>query len=726
LRLRIFSRGAHHVVDAGASLALQELHMPSKYIAQLGRTLDARPDRLDLRDREFAPQVRSLAACWPDDAQLARVLPGYVAAGLVRDQGNDGACTGFGLSCVVNYLLFRRQLETGARTAPESVSPRMLYHLARFYDEWPGDAYEGSSCRGALKAWHKHGVCSEQLWPYSGKKPGFQRPRAGWDIDALTRTVGVYYRVNHASVVDMQAAIFQIGAIYVAAQVHDGWNLPGKKTLPIAHASLPGIRPIRNRKSLGGHAFALVGYNEQGFVAQNSWGTSWGQSGFAILPYEEWNQYGSDAWVCALGVPADTQRALKPPRRSSHVIVYGPGKGETVAEASVTLRAEAAPPPDISVAVRPWTTEQALLHTLVFGNDGRIINRVVTHRDAEDSVQQLVVAAALEYFRSPAGKSPSGAPRLAIYVHGGLNSEEESIQRIQVLAPYFKANGIYPLFITWKTGALETLHDILADQLQRVPRPDGGIWDRFPEIGANVLDRTIEVVAGPVAKPIWTQMKQNAAASVERGMGLDLLVRALRDLSAQLPRLQIHLLGHSAGAIMLGHMLSRMRAARLSAGSCHLFAPACTMAFALEHYAGAFDNGTLLATATHIHVLSDQRELEDTVGPYRKSLLYLVSRALEQRHKTALLGLANAHNVAPSRELWHELEVPLVARWQALWTRRPENLHLLDTAQVSTGKLGRPVKATHGSFDNAAELMSATLARICGARLDYPVEWLEY
>ena len=41
------------------------------------------------------------------------------------------------------------------------VSPRMLYELARRYDEWPGEAYEGSSARGAIKAWAKHGVCLE-------------------------------------------------------------------------------------------------------------------------------------------------------------------------------------------------------------------------------------------------------------------------------------------------------------------------------------------------------------------------------------------------------------------------------------------------------------------------------------------------------------------------------------------------------------------------------------
>jgi hypothetical protein len=547
----------------------------------------------------------------------------------------------------------------------------------------------------------------------------------------LTRTLGVYYRIDHSSIVDMQAAIFQIGAIFVASQVHDGWNLHAgqrrerargaqQSTVArmVSHANLPRIYPLKRSDSLGGHAFALVGYNAAGFIVQNSWGTNWGAAGFAVLPYELWSAHGHDAWVCALGVPADSQRAGQ---RASHVAVYGPGRTETVANASVVLRATLTPPPKLPAAVAPWSAEQALLHTLVFGNDGRVINRVVIHRDAADTVQQLAAAAPLEYFNTV-----KDTPRLAIYVHGGLNSEEESVQRIQVLAPYFKANGIYPLFITWKTGALETLHDILADQLQRIPRPDGGIWDRFREVASNVLDRTIEVVAGPVAKPIWSQIKQNAAAAIERGMGLELLATALRDLSAQLPHLKIHLIGHSAGSLMLGHLLTRMSSLKLSADSCHLYAPACSIRFALEHYAPAFERGTLPAANTHLHVLSDRREREDTVGPYRKSLLYLVSRALERNHTTPLLGLELAHSVAPTRELWHEAEVVAAEQWQALASKRPINLYVIDSAQVSTGRLGNPVKASHGNFDNDAALITGTLSRISGSELQFPVQWLEY
>ena len=66
---------------------------------------------------------------------------------------------------VVHYLLRTRDV---IRDEGE-VSPRMLYDMARRYDEWPGEKYSGSSARGAMKGWHKHGVCSRAHWTYDRK-----------------------------------------------------------------------------------------------------------------------------------------------------------------------------------------------------------------------------------------------------------------------------------------------------------------------------------------------------------------------------------------------------------------------------------------------------------------------------------------------------------------------------------------------------------------------------
>src|SRR6185312_5492527 len=253
--------------------------------------------------------------------------------------------------------------------------------------------------------------------------------------------------------------------------------------------------------------------------------------------------------------------------------------------------AAAEPAPKVHKEVAGWSAEQAYGHTLGMGNYGEVINRIVTHENGAACVRDLACDAALRFWQG--GATPR---RLAIYAHGGLNSEDASVQRIRTLAPYFKANGVYPVFLTWRTGPTETLSSILEDELKKVPRPEGDIGDLFErvkETAAEVLDRTVEVLARPAAKPIWSQMKQNAASAAEPSRGCVQLADALAQLKAAAPQTEIHLIGHSAGSIILGHLLDLLPARKLDVTSCHLYAPACTVRFAVQHYVPAIENNVL-------------------------------------------------------------------------------------------------------------------------------------
>ncbi|MFY9479865.1 MAG: C1 family peptidase [Aquabacterium sp.] len=191
--------------------------------------------------------------------------------------------------------------KAGLPTKVASVSPRMLYNFARRYDEYDGEDDDGSSCRGALKGWFNHGVCLEADWPYSDASP---TPKYGYAKRAAAHTLGVYFRVDLGFITDLQAAIQEVGAVYVSAFTHDGWSeIPHQAKSPANHAALPVI-PFDGRPSeTDGHAFALWGFNAQGFAIQNPWGTGWGVGGFAILTYGDWLANAMDAWVVAMGVP---------------------------------------------------------------------------------------------------------------------------------------------------------------------------------------------------------------------------------------------------------------------------------------------------------------------------------------------------------------------------------------------------------------------------------------
>lgn len=711
----------------------------AKYIGNY--QLDARPDRIDLRDRTYEPPLKSLGAESPPGDYVEKYFRMY--KGLVLDQGTEGACTGFGLACTINYLLWRRTVigrkenkQLKKSDLPAKVSQRMLYHLARFYDEWPGEDYEGSSCRGAVKAWHKHGVCSLNLWPYTDEngKVVFVKPKDGWEEDAAERPLGVYYRIDKKSITDMQVAIQEVGAIYVSGQVHDGWNLKKNKAKTISHGTLPRIEWQTDTPQQGGHAFALVGFNRRGFIVQNSWGPDWGLKGFAILSYDDWNANGRDAWVCVMGAPTES-------RTRTHFVLSSIDREQSLFDADPAtfelFRKKAQDHQYQNPVIKPWNEEKSYQHSVVMSNDGKVINRLVINDGPVDTVDDIVERRVEQWLKQKAGPEH----HIVIYAHGGLNSESDSVKRIQTLAPYFLENGVYPLFLTWKTGLLESIVATMDDSVSRLfPRSEGisDVLDKAKEKVTEILDRTLEVASENLGvKAIWSQMKQNASASALKGdndRGSFLAVKALARLKKKHPGLKIHLIGHSAGSILLGHLLQDCPRNGLRIASCTLYAAACTVDFANRHYIRAVEKSTLAKKNIHLHLLSDQREKDDTVGPYQKSLLYLVSRALENWHKTPLLGMANVFDKSLNdNKIWNRNTLPHIKRWQTFWDNQSLNIH--DDEQVTTaalwknGKIDKEIAridAAHGSFDNDIKVIDQTIQRITGKPLQQNVENLRY
>ncbi|WP_420223733.1 hypothetical protein [Pigmentiphaga litoralis] len=192
---------------------------------------------------------------------------------------------------------------------------------------------------------------------------------------------------------------------------------------------------------------------------------------------------------------------------------------------------------------------------------------------------------------------------------------------------------------------------------------------------------------------------------------------------------ELHLVGHSAGSIILGHLLSALRQRGALAdrvASIHLYAPACTVPFANKHYA----SDARFMNRLFLDVLSDEVERADTVSAiYRKSLLYLVSNALEADLRTPILGLSNIWN--PDYSGWDgssDTAEALSAWRKAFDDAEGKVLKRVDTPKVRVGTEanGDAVlqKAAHGSFDNDLAVVTRTLERITGTALSTPVDEL--
>lgn len=126
-----------------------------------------------------------------------------------------------------------------------------------------------------------------------------------------------------------------------------------------------------------------------------------------------------------------------------------------------------------------------------------------------------------------------------------------------------------------------------------------------------------------------------------------------------------------------------------------------------------------------IENMSDRRERADTVsGVYRKSLLYLVSRALEDTHKTPLMGLAATYDDKLASDTYGDGFKTELNTWSGAWKQKSVEIVLRDDETISTG--AQKIKIAHGSFDNDIKSANTAIERILGAPPKVRVTKLEY
>ncbi|MGB2693974.1 MAG: C1 family peptidase [Dehalococcoidia bacterium] len=547
---------------------------------RLSRTLDVKKDPLDLRDVLYEPTI----------AQLPFRLDNRLKSPKLLDQGDEGACTGFGLAAVANFLLHNR----GGGGRSPFVSPRMLYEMAKRYDEWKGEHYDGSSIRGAMKGWNKHGVCPETGWPYDPKDAGRLTPKR--QQAAQRYRLGAYFRVRHLHLNHMHSALHEAGVLYASADVHEGWRHPNRKT-----GRIPFSRTV-----IGGHAFAIVGYDEEGFWVQNSWGADWGKGGFGHLSYDDWLENGYDCWVAQLGVPT-SNTTLDESVVGGRVSTFDYIPHETAVLNDIRL------------------------HFVNLGNDGQFSHSGLYASD-EQTAEEII-----EEGMKPRFRSWRGPRRLMLYAHGGLTDEKAAASGINQMRQHFLNNQIYPLHFIWETGFMESVKSIVEDAMRRGRFM--GWRDDLKDKFQNLLDEAIELAARGLGLPIWSQMKDNARrASVDEPEGgAAYLAQRLARFAAEDGPLEIHLVGHSAGGIFHSYLIPRLLDAGLQVKTLTLYAPACTTELFKSNVVPRLRDGVERLTVFN---LTDKYEQDDSVTPvYNKSILYLVSEAFERQRKAPILGM---------------------------------------------------------------------------------------
>jgi pimeloyl-ACP methyl ester carboxylesterase len=480
--------------------------------------------------------------------------------------------------------------------------------------------------------------------------------------------------------------------------------------VPTSKKALPTIAWKPGAKPDGGHAFALVGYDAHGFILQNSWGSDWGYLGFARFLYDDWLANGDDAWVAVLGAPIAAESPALILSSSRTVPKSAPQLSAGLVNGATADAVADAPNPNI------WDTRTAATHTVILGNDGLPDHVTLEDENAAAAIERVCYAMPKAWLT----KAKQGGRRVAIYAHGGLNDLTTGLARVKIMGPWFEKNGIYPVFVAWQSGYVDSIKNVIGDLIDGLIREARGrktasLFEKF----SAARDYLIEKAAIIPARPVWSQMKQNAMAASAGEGGMVQVANAVAKLAGDHQDLEVHLIGHSAGAIVLGAFLGRLRDRNLKATTVSLYAPACTVEFANTTYVPAAETGVIDAKRVAIDILSDKRELEDTVGPYAKSLLYLVSRALEPTHKTPILGMEAAWNPALDKNDIFSTPVtgkpnPDVVTWRKNWTKLAGSPQVLDDDRILEQLPNLTVKSAHGAFDNWIGGVERTLARILG------------
>lgn len=200
----------------------------------------------------------------------------------IRDQGQTGACVGFATAdSVLRWYYVQRGL-IGKQDLP---SPRFIWMANKETDgitTYPTSFLEraGSSTRDAMSVAKKYGCVLESSLPMTDGYPLSRASLTAFYSDAARRRIHNYrnlYRTQPDRLDALKRWLAQRGPVLTRLNVDESWR---KATT--AKGKLDVYKPY---PGAGGHAVALVGYTEDHFIVRNSWGTSWGDDGFAYASY---------------------------------------------------------------------------------------------------------------------------------------------------------------------------------------------------------------------------------------------------------------------------------------------------------------------------------------------------------------------------------------------------------------------------------------------------------
>jgi C1A family cysteine protease len=205
----------------------------------------------------------------------------------VYDQGHLGSCTANAIGFCYHYD------EIKQREVSAFIPSRLFIYYNERNIEGHVSEDSGAEIHDGIQVIHSLGVCSEIDWPYDINK--FKdKPAPNCYDTALTHKT-IDYRAISQNLDQLKAALIEGYPVVFGFNVYESFESD--------EVAKTGIMPIPklNEKLLGGHAVALVGFDniKSVFIVRNSWGSGWGDKGYFYMPYEfiTNSNMASDFWT---------------------------------------------------------------------------------------------------------------------------------------------------------------------------------------------------------------------------------------------------------------------------------------------------------------------------------------------------------------------------------------------------------------------------------------------
>jgi hypothetical protein len=209
---------------------------------------------------------------------------------IIGDQGYTGSCVGW---ATADSVLRWHYVKSGRVAQDQPISPRFIWMAAKETDIFRSQPttfieLEGTSLKAALDISRKFGAVLDSVLPFKSGKLYSDEAKTFYALAAQLKITSYFNLGSKLS--SWRTWLATKGPILTRLSVDDTWY-----DADATQGNLDVYKPATAR---GGHAVALVGYTPDRFIVRNSWGTGWGDKGFAYASLA----YAQAAFTEAYGV----------------------------------------------------------------------------------------------------------------------------------------------------------------------------------------------------------------------------------------------------------------------------------------------------------------------------------------------------------------------------------------------------------------------------------------